>query len=237
MTLRVSIVVTACNYGRYLQRALESALTQIFPAEERELVIVDDGSTDETPRILEKYRNVAKVAVQRNQGLAAACNAGIRMSAAPLLIRLDADDELPPDCLSVLVPVLESDSALAFVYGDRWEVRPGQNPVLHQVTPGNIYDVIAPGVLFRKQCLREVGLYEPLYWEEYDLMIRLLRKFKGRQVHHPVYRYYLHGQNMTANADSRRRGWRQLLEKWGLEELTRWGMCDELQECSRRTAG
>ncbi len=234
MNPRVSIVLTSYNYGRFLGRAIESVWAQGLPQDQRELIVVDDGSTDETPRVLERYRDSAKIIRQENRGLAAAANAGVFAASAPLVIRLDADDEFTDDCLSVLVPVLEANETLAFVYGDRWEIRgPEWQPTLHPVATGNIYDLIAPGILFRRRCLLEVGLYRPLYWEEHDLMIRLLQRYPGRHFNHPVYKYYLHGENMTANADARRRGWKQLVDEWGLEELTRWGTCNELEECSR----
>ena len=84
--------------------------------------------------------------------------------------------------------------------------------------------------MFRRQRVLDLGLYRSLYWEEHDLMIRLLRQFPIHYLPLSLYRYYLHGNNMTASDVARRDGWRALIDTWGVDELRRWGSDPELEQ-------
>ena len=113
----VSIVITCYNYGRYLAEAIDSALAQTLPA--AEVIIVNDGSTDDTLTIAEGYAQrsaVVSVIDQRNQGLATASNNGIRASSGEFFVRLDADDRLDPRHLERTVPLLASKLKKGYVY-------------------------------------------------------------------------------------------------------------------------
>ena len=82
MVPRVSVVVTAYNLARFLGRAIDSALAQDWPADALEVIVVDDGSTDETPQVLAAYGERIRVIRQANQGLVAPSTADWRRSAA-----------------------------------------------------------------------------------------------------------------------------------------------------------
>ena len=83
--------------------------------------------------------------------------------------------------------------------------------------------------MFRKQSLVDVGAYNNLYWEEHDLMIRLLKKSGSHYLSQPLYVYYIHGSNMTSNAQARTDGWEELIGKWGIDELRYWGTDHEME--------
>lgn len=91
----VSIVLNNHNYGRYLGEAVESALAQTY--ERVEVVVVDDGSTDDSREILAGYGDQIRVVLQPNAGQAAALNAGVAASSGDIVMFLDADDALEPD--------------------------------------------------------------------------------------------------------------------------------------------
>jgi glycosyltransferase involved in cell wall biosynthesis len=93
----VSVVIPAYNQGEFLLEAIDSALSQTLSAVE--VIVVDDGSTDDTPRIAASFGDRIVYLRQPNQGLAAARNTGIRAARAPLLQFLDSDDALYPDSL------------------------------------------------------------------------------------------------------------------------------------------
>ena len=229
--VKVSAVVCTYNYGRFLGRCLESLLGQTYPRERYEILVVDDGSTDETPQVLERYQGRIQVLRQPNQGLTAASNAGLRAARGEFLVRVDADDELEPRGIEELTRTLDQHPGAAAVYCDRLEINEAEGverPT--DLSWLNIYQVIAPGVMFRLKRVLEAGLYRPFYWEEHDLMIRLLQKHPLH--YHPMrlYRYYLHGDNMTASDSARINGWRALIEEWGMEELRRWGHDPELEQ-------
>lgn len=99
----VSVVIPAFNAERYIRDAVDSALGQTWRA--REVLVVDDGSTDATPRILAEYGDRIRVLRQANRGAAAAANAGARAARGAWLAFLDADDIWMPDKLSHQIAV------------------------------------------------------------------------------------------------------------------------------------
>lgn len=90
----VTVVIPTYNYGAYVGQAIESALAQTYPAVE--VVVVDDGSTDDTPARLAAYGDRIRVVRQANQGLSAARNAGIAAAAGEFIALLDSDDAFHP---------------------------------------------------------------------------------------------------------------------------------------------
>src|SRR5215471_18656606 len=111
---RVSVVVTCFNLGRYLDEAVGSVLAQTF--QDFEILIVDDGSTDEdTRRLLSGYRRPKTRVVRiENRGLPGARNEGIRRTSGPYVCCLDADDRLEHTYLEKAVAVLDKDPSIAF---------------------------------------------------------------------------------------------------------------------------
>jgi glycosyltransferase involved in cell wall biosynthesis len=95
---RISIIVTCYNYGRYVAQALDSVLVQGYPS--CELIVVDDGSTDDAPRVLARYADRARIIRQENQGSIAAYNRGFAEASGDVIVLLDADDWLEPSALS-----------------------------------------------------------------------------------------------------------------------------------------
>jgi glycosyltransferase involved in cell wall biosynthesis len=119
-TPRVSVVVPAFNVARYISDAVESVRAQTL--KQWELLIVDDGSTDQTGTIADSYvAGDARIRVvhQENGGLSNARNTGIRNvnPASPYSLFLDADDMLCPDALEMLVGILASEPDMVGVYG------------------------------------------------------------------------------------------------------------------------
>ncbi|MGC4083750.1 MAG: glycosyltransferase family A protein [Vicinamibacterales bacterium] len=100
----VSIVVLNYNYGRYLTEAVESALSQTYPA--IEVVVVDDGSTDESAEVLARYEGRVTICRKRNGGMVSAMNRGFAESRGDVIVFLDADDFLLPDAVAVHVAAL-----------------------------------------------------------------------------------------------------------------------------------
>lgn len=97
----VSIVVNNYNYGRFLEQAIASALAQTYPCE---VVVVDDGSTDESPDVLARFsERVQRVIQKSNGGQYSAYNAGFAASTGDVVVFLDADDWLYPDAVKTAV--------------------------------------------------------------------------------------------------------------------------------------
>ena len=114
----VSVVVPAYNLARFLGRAIDSALAQDWPAEALEVIVVDDGSTDETPQVLAAYGDRIRAIRQPNGGLVRAVDRGLAEATGDYVALLDADDEWPTDRLSRHVAFLEAHPQVGLVHGD-----------------------------------------------------------------------------------------------------------------------
>jgi glycosyltransferase involved in cell wall biosynthesis len=101
-----SVVISSYNYAEYLPDCIESALAQTYPR--TEVIVVDDGSTDESPRIIHEYGRQVVHLFQDNRGQAASINAGFRASHGQVVLFLDSDDLLDPSAVSRSVDLLEA---------------------------------------------------------------------------------------------------------------------------------
>ena len=105
----------AYNHGRYLSGTLDSALGQTCPTE---VIVVDDGSTDDTPAVLERFAGRVRVHRQANRGLSAARNVGLELASGRYIAFLDADDVIAPTKLASQAAVLDADPEVGWVYCD-----------------------------------------------------------------------------------------------------------------------
>ncbi|WP_319470261.1 glycosyltransferase [uncultured Pseudodesulfovibrio sp.] len=103
---RISIIIPTYNYAHFLDAAIDSAQAQAAQDVAVEIIVVDDGSTDDTPYVLEKYQNAITVITQENMGLSAARNTGIAQAKGDFLCFLDADDILGPNVLAAQLDIL-----------------------------------------------------------------------------------------------------------------------------------
>ncbi len=134
----ISVVIPAYNYAKTLPRAVESVLSQLDEAT-AELLVIDDGSTDATPQVIEslqiehagRFRAIRKP----NGGLASVRNRGIEDAAGQFLIFLDADDEMAPDALSALLRHITENPQSRMVIGGHWSVFASGKRSLHEVKP------------------------------------------------------------------------------------------------------
>jgi glycosyltransferase involved in cell wall biosynthesis len=118
MGVRVSVIIPAFNLARYLPAAIDSALAQEPPGGPIEVIVVDDGSTDDTPQVLETYSDRVKVVRQPNRGLVGAVDRGLAEVRGEYVALLDADDEWPGDRLRRHVEILEANPLVGLVHGD-----------------------------------------------------------------------------------------------------------------------
>lgn len=184
----VSTVVPALNAERFIKRAIDSALAQGIA--ESEIIVVDDGSTDETCRIVESYRarGVRLVRHAQRRGASAARNTGIAAARGEYVAFLDADDEWLPDKLSRQLAVIRRDPAMTFVScratlldesgrdtGDIYRgAAPAEGPRAWRTLLAHPC-VATPSVLARREALRAAGGFNR--WmpvaEDQDMWIRL----------------------------------------------------------------
>jgi glycosyltransferase involved in cell wall biosynthesis len=124
----VSVLITAHNYGRFIEEAIDSVLSQDFPLDQLEILIVDDGSTDDTPERVKKYGSRIRYFLKPNGGQASALNFGIARACGQIVALLDADDLLLPGKLTRVVEAFRQDPGLGMVYHRlvEWYVETGE---------------------------------------------------------------------------------------------------------------
>ena len=124
-TFTVSVVIPAYNIGKLVARAIDSVLAQTHKADE--IVVVDDGSTDDTADIIKGYGSKVKYIYQENLGLAGARNTGIKAARCEWVAFLDGDDEWLPDNLKLQMEVLKRNPQLFWSAGNFENFLAGSN--------------------------------------------------------------------------------------------------------------
>lgn len=169
-THKVSIVVTNYNYAPYLKDSVGSALEQKLPAE---VIVVDDGSTDNSLEVLAEFGDKIKVVIQHNQGVAVARNNGIAASTGDYIVCLDADDMLHPEYTEVLVPAFKEDRGLGVAYTGM-ELKSGDDYRFNSWPPEFKWDIMTTvsnppsncihcAAMFRRSMWWKAGGYRQMY--------------------------------------------------------------------------
>jgi glycosyltransferase involved in cell wall biosynthesis len=176
-------------------------------------VVVDDGSTDNTSEVASRYPGVRCIR-QENQGLAGACNTGIRHSRGSFLVFLDADDRLLPVALEAGLECFGAHPECAFVSGhyrliaangtflEQWEQKFVDGDYYLALLLGNYIGMHAT-VMYRRAVLESVGGFDTSMetCEDYDLYFRIAKKFPVRHHNRLVTEYRQHDMNMTRNSE------------------------------------
>ena len=207
----VAVVIPCYRYARFLPEAVQSVLAQTWP--NVRIVIVDDGSPDDTAvaaqRLIAAHPRARITLVQQaNAGLAAARNAGVRATASPFVLPLDADDRLEPEAIETLLRALLASGADVATpngrtFGD--VDRPLRTrPVTRARLVAN--NCLVYCSLFRRELFDRIGGYGPIKpgYEDWDFWLSGLER-GARFVHVPadLFRYRKHGTTMLAAADAK----------------------------------
>lgn len=203
---KVTVYIPTHNYGKYVEKAIQSVLNQTM--EDWELIVIDDGSTDNTMEILQKYQGHRKmrIMVQENRGLNVTNNIALRLSNGKYIMRLDADDYLDENALSVLSNILDVKPEIGLVYPDYYHINE-EGDVIELVRRGKIgeevqiLDLPAHGActMFRKELLMQVGGYLEDFSRQdgYEIWLRFIQKFEPYNVNIPLFYYRQHPVSLT----------------------------------------
>ncbi len=205
----VTLYITSYNYGRYLSRAIESVLNQTVDC--FELIVIDDGSTDDTLAVANRYLHYPSVRVisQNNKGLNVTNNIALRMARGKYIMRLDADDWLDSHAVEILSNALERDPEIGLVFPDYFLVD-DDGRVLEQVRRHKFDDVSlldqpAHGActMIRCEALRTVGGYDESFrcQDGYDLWIKLIGRVKVANINLPLFYYRQHPSSLSSSSD------------------------------------
>lgn len=206
----VSVIIPCYNQAHFLGDAIESARRQSHDAVE--IIVVDDGSHDETALVAARYSDV-RCLRQPNRGLSAARNAGYQQSHGEFIVFLDADDRLLPNALFTGISRLRAQPECAFAYGNVSLIARDGSPFAqtHEVAirtehylamlRGNF--IWTPGtVIYRRWALEAAGLFTSGIdaAADYELNLRITRRFPACHNDEVVLEHRRHAENMTLNS-------------------------------------
>jgi len=206
----VSIIIPCYNGEPYLQEAIESSLSQTY--QHVEVVVIDDGSTDSSSVIAEKYP--IRYIRQENRGLTASRNRGIRESRGSYIVFLDADDRLKPEAIETGLRVLAENPDCSITVGDHLFISEDGSQLANSrktclqkshyeaLLRSNFVEMIS-SVLFRRSVLEEVGGFDTRLRvaEDYDLYLRIARDYAICCHSAVVAEYRLHQTNVSRNSE------------------------------------
>ena len=214
----VSVVIPSYNSAKFLPEAIESILEQTLPV--FEIIVVDDGSTDETKEICDRYPAV-KYVYQNNQGVAAARNTGLRVSTGEYIIFLDSDDCLLPEAIEIGVNHINALPEVGLVFGRYffYSIQPDgsykvEEKYENQPEVANYETILATQhkiqcgcIIFRRLALESVsiesvGAFDPslVSMEDINLFLRVARKFPIYFHDQVVSKYRYTGNNLSSKS-------------------------------------
>jgi glycosyltransferase involved in cell wall biosynthesis len=225
MPPKVSVIIPCYNLGQYLNEAVDSVLAQTF--QDYEIIIVNDGSTDEfTNNLLKDFKKPnCTVYITPNQGLPAARNYGIERSKGEYICCLDADDKYHSEFLEQCVNVLDADSSSEFGFVTTWVTIFGDEEFTWETADFNpcqlvIENQIHVASLFRKSVWEEVNGYSTNLagYQDWDFWLKIAaRGYKWHVIKTPLFFYRKRSDSMIKTSDVKRSELRKIIIENNLE--------------------
>lgn len=224
---KVTVYIPTHNYGRYLVEAIASVLAQTM--KDWELIVIDDGSTDNTKEILSKYKRHPKIKTieQEHKGLNITNNIALRLSRGRYIIRLDADDYFDENILLVLSNILDTKQEVGLVYPDYYHI--DENGEIIEIARRKkigeeveLLDLPAhgAGTMIRKEFLIDLKGYNEEFscQDGYDLWLKFINRYKPYNVNIPLFYYRQHSKSLTKKQkkilDTRRKIKKNFFDKY-----------------------
>ena len=184
---QISVIIPTYNRAWTLNTAIDSVVAQEYPSVE--IIVVDDGSTDETPQLLARYGDAIQILTLENGGVSRARNRGIDASRGDFIAFLDSDDSWLPKKLSEQMDFFAANPTALICQTEEIWIRHGKrvNPCKHHMKPsGDIFEaslhlcLVSPSAVMMKRALFErVGLFDETLpaCEDYDLWLRIAYRY------------------------------------------------------------
>ena len=211
----ISVIVAAWNQEKYIGRCVRSLLSQHFPREKYDIIVVNDGSTDRTRYALEIFEDDIRVLHNDvNCGLPESLNRAIKTIKTPFFVRVDADDFVSNAFLQFLYGFITANHYMDAVACD-YNLVDDRGVVIAR--KNCMEEPIACGIMFRTDQIVGIGLYDEDFHlhEERDLRIRFLKTYSIFRLEMPLYRYRRHEGNMTNDSNQMEHHMKKLIKKHG----------------------
>jgi glycosyltransferase involved in cell wall biosynthesis len=237
----VTVLIDTFNYGHFIDEAIRSVLMQDFPAEQVEIIVVDDGSTDDTRARVAQYAERVQYFYKPNGGQASAFNFGIARAHGEYIALLDADDYWLPSKLSKVVQAFETALDVGLVYHrfqefrmEIYDWRIGDFNAVSGFIPGDKKSMLlftacqTSGLTFRTQMVRKLLPLDERMTIQADGLLAALIIFQGPviAIDEPLAVYRIHGSNLyfhgKKGVDAVRQARRIETLKVILEEMDKW---------------
>ncbi|MBI4782204.1 MAG: glycosyltransferase [Oscillatoriophycideae cyanobacterium NC_groundwater_1537_Pr4_S-0.65um_50_18] len=191
MSSKVSVIIPAYNGDRFIGQAIDSVLAQTYA--NHEIIVIDDGSTDQTQQVLQPYRDQIQYHHQSNQGVAVARNRGLEQAQGELIAFLDQDDCFLPNKLALQVEKLEDAAAEIGIVHSGWQRIDAEGAALGKVEPWHkapqldLYEwvwwkpVLLSAMMFRRSWLERVGGLDADFKQACDIDLALRLTLAGCQ--------------------------------------------------------
>jgi len=225
MPKSVSVIIPTYNYGRFIAEAIQSVLQQTHRPDE--IVVVDDGSTDDTARVVAGFGDAVKYVRQENGGVCAARNKGVAESTGEIIAFMDADDTMEPESIAKQV-ALFGDEHVGLVHcglrlfddesGETIELQleGGEDGVADNLLLWEGASIAGPGaILVTREAFDSVDGFDTgmKVGEDWDFCYRVARRFKVRFVPEPLVNYRSHATAAHRNVAEMERGMSRFYEK------------------------
>ncbi|MBD3183892.1 glycosyltransferase [Candidatus Poribacteria bacterium] len=201
---RFTIIMPVYNEEENIANSIKSIICQTYKS--FELIIIDDGSTDNTPDILSQFSDLPKIKLirQKNAGTAAARNHGLQLASGQYICFLDGDDKYSPDRLEVINNYLEDNSFVKCLVTNYaiWNGRKLSEPILKEapgkITRHGLPNALFPSLVFHFDVFDKIGLFDTKFYyiEDVDMWCRLhIHGYHVDFVDHCSYYYNRYGEN------------------------------------------
>ena len=210
---KVSIIIPTYNQSQYLEEAMESVLNQTY--QNIEIIIVDDGSTDNTSEVVKSFDNKIIYIPQKNKGASSARNAGIKKAQGQYVAFLDSDDMWIKNKLEKQIKFIQNNPEIGLLGTGCYQmvdinkmiykkIFPAKNEILQKdLIKYNPF--IQSSVIIRKDIFNDIGLYDEKFKEseDYDLWLRIAQKYKVANIQEALVTKKYYEKGLSKDKDNK----------------------------------
>ena len=203
----ITLYILNKNYSTFLEKSIKSALNQSYS--NLDIIIIDDGSSDDSLRIIQKYQKNTKIRIITNKksiGLPKSANIAIRAAKGKYIIRLDADDIMHKSCVEKLYSKIIKEKNAAIIYPNYYIINTAGNIVSKNkeidIQKNKLREpILAACCLIKVSALLEVGLYNEKYSRQdgYDIWYKIIKNYKIIYLNQYLFYYRKHSKNLTSD--------------------------------------